>query len=240
MTSVTVDLNELRTLLTRVMPFAEASNHGLPVLQSVYLQGRGNHLTATATDRYVVGMARLFVDGADGFNALVKLKDAKHILSTFKTRRGIITKVELAATGTAGVDSALTISLADGLFAEADELTARYSLIDGRFPAVEKIVTAWEPPTETTGTGYNPTYLSRFANVTEGRSEPVKVLNGGTGKPTIVQAGDYFIGAIMPVRLSSDLMLGLDEWNKILNPPAAEKPNPVTKPRARRAKAKVA
>mgnify|MGYP001586934700 CR=1 FL=1 len=65
MTSVTVDLNELRTLLNRVTPFAGDAG-SMPVIASVYLQGRGNHLIATATDRYVVGMSRLFVDGVDG------------------------------------------------------------------------------------------------------------------------------------------------------------------------------
>lgn len=236
MSTITVDLNELRTLLSRVIPFAQQSNFGLPVIESVYLTGKGGYLIATATDRYVVGMARQKVEGADGFEALVKIKDVKHILATFKSRKDVFAKVTLATDGESGTAS-LTVALADGLFADADDLTARYSLIDGKFPGVAAIFREWKAPAEVTGTGYNPAYLAKFAHVTESRGEPIKVTGGGL-KPTIVQAGDYFLGAIMPVRLVDVAITELSEWVTTLGEPAAEQAAPVKKATAKKAPAR--
>lgn len=247
MTSVTVDLNELRTLLTRVIPFAADSKlygGALPVIETVYLQGRGNHLTATATDRYIVGMSRMTAEGVDGFDALVKLKDVRHILSTFKARKDVITTVTLATSGGTADGKSLTVTLADGLFADADDLTARYGQVDGEFPKITSLFIGWKPADNSTGSGYNPAYLAKFAHVAGVRGEPVKVTQGalsetpgGKSFPTVVQAGDYFLGAIMPVRLGGDGgIVGLDEWVNILQPPV---PAPKAKPRSR-AKAKAA
>lgn len=234
MSTITVDLNELRALLSRVIPFAQQSNFGLPVIESVHLTGKGGYLIATATDRYIVGMGRQKVEGADGFDALVKIKDVRHILTTFKSRKGIVAKVTLATGGTAAAgDASLTVALADGLFADADDLTARYSLIDGKFPGVASIFREWKAPTEVEGTGYNPSYLAKFAHVTDSRAEPIKVTGGGD-RPTIVQAGDYFLGAIMPVRLTDLAIADLGDWITTLGEPAAEKAAPVKKTATKR------
>jgi len=232
MSSITIDLNELRTLLTRVIPFASQDKYGLPILESIFLQGKGEHLLATATDRYILGISRTKVAAADGFEALVKLKDVRHILATFKSRKGIITTVTLTTSGS-NADGSLTVNLADGMFADADDLTAKYGLIDGEFPKITKLFTGWQPPTEVAGTGYNPAYLAKFAHVTDNRNEPIKVSGGGGSKPTIVQAGDYFLGGIMPVRLTDDAVTGISDWTALL-----ESPKPAAKraPRKRAAK----
>lgn len=236
--SITIDLNELRTLLNRVIPFAESGKYGLPVLESIHLQTRGDYLIASATDRYVLGIARTKIEGAAGFDALVKLRDVKHILATFKSRKDVITKVTLTRDGSTADGATLTVTLADGLFADADDLTAKYGLFDGEFPKLHELFTKWEAPTEPTATGYNPAYLARFAHVAENRHEPVKVTPGaiattagGKSFATIVQAGDYFLGAIMPVRLSEDFASDLTGWTAMYAEP---------KPVARRAPAKKA
>lgn len=225
MNAITIELSELRTLLARVIPFAADSKlyaGALPVIESVYLQVRGEYLIATATDRYVLGMARTRVEDGDGFEALLKVTDAKHILTTFKSRKGILTKVTLTREGSTADGATLTVTLADGLFAGADDLTAKYGLIDGQFPKTHELFSKWEAPAEAAATGYNPKYLARFAHVTDNRDEPIQLASGGSEKSTIVQAGDYFLGAIMPVRLHSGLISDMPSWTAMFPPPVAQ------------------
>jgi hypothetical protein len=219
MSAITIDLNELRTLLARVIPFAadhKLYSGALPVIESVQLQVRGDQLIASATDRYVLGMARTSIEGDKDFEALLKILDVKHILTIFKSRKGIATKVTLTRTGGLS-DGTLAVALADGLFAGADDLTAKYGLIDGTFPKVHEIFTKWEAPTEATATGYNPAYLARFAHVTT-HNLPIK-LSGGGDRATIVQAGDYFLGAIMPVRITDMKFSEMNDWTAMFAPP---------------------
>lgn len=246
MSTITIDLNDLRALLNRVIPFAESGKYGLPVLESIHLQARGDYLIASATDRYVLGIARTKVEAPAEFDALVKLRDIKHILTTFKSRKGIITKVTLTREGSAPDGATLTVTLADGLFADADDLTAKYGLVDGEFPKLHELFTKWEAPTEPGATGYNPAYLARFAHVADNRNEPVKVTPGamattGGSKSfaTIVQAGDYFLGAIMPVHLADDFASDVTSWTAMYAEPkpttrrSAAKKTTAAKPRTR-------
>lgn len=238
MATITIDLAELRTLLTRIVPFAaDPGMYGgaLPVIESVYLQGRGDFLIASATDRYVLGVTRTRIEGAAGFEALLKVRDVKHILATFKARKGIVTKVMLTRDG-GTADGTLAVTLADGLFAEADDLTAKYGLVDGQFPKTHELFTKWEPPTEPAGIGYNAKYLAKFAHVTSGRGEPIKITGGGD-RTTIVQAGDYFLGAIMPVRLTDTLISDVSDWNSMYAEP---KPAPKAAAKSTRARKAVA
>ena len=192
-TAITVDLAQLRTLLTTVLPFA-GGDIGLPVIATVKLEGRDGQLMAIATDRYTLGVSKISLDEADGFEALVRAKDVRHILATFKNRKAIQSKVALTVT-----DGSITVSLVDGLFADADDLTARYGLMDGVYPKVLHIFRDWKPA-GTAVAGCNPIYMARFQHVTSMRGEPVKVSIGAGRCPVIIQAGDYFIGAIMPVQ----------------------------------------
>jgi len=190
--AITVDLAQLRTLLMTVLPFA-GGDIGLPVIATVKLEGRGGQLMAIATDRYTLGVSKLDVEDCDGFEALVKAKDVRHILATFKNRKAIQSKVALTV-----ADESITVSLVDGLFADAEDLTARYSLMDGTFPKVLHIFRDWKPA-DTAVAACNPVYMARFQHVTSVRGEPVQMRIGAGRSPVIVQAGDYFIGAIMPV-----------------------------------------
>lgn len=208
-TAITVDLGQLRTLLSRVAPFA-GSDDSLPVIATVNLEGHGGYLTATATDRYIMGVSRVLVEDADGFNALLRAKDVRHILATFKNRKAIQSKVALTV-----ANGSLTVSLVDGLFADADDLTARYGLMDGTYPKVMDIFRNWKPAADTTSNGCNPFYLAKFQHVTQFRGEPVKVSFGAGTSPILVQAGDYFLGAVMPVRMteaSDNQPMALADW----------------------------
>lgn len=115
MTRITVDLNVLRNLLTASLPFA-GEEYSMPTINAVDLQGKGKWLVATATDRYIVGMTRTAVEGVDGFAALIKVADAKHILRTLAAAKGQAAAVTVSLVVN---DGRLTIEREDGLFAVA-------------------------------------------------------------------------------------------------------------------------
>lgn len=218
MTRITVDLGALRTLLTSSAPFA-GDDHSLPVLNTILLEGKGKWLVATATDRYSLGMARAEVEGADGFRALVKLADARHILKLFSPAKGQA-RVTVSLTVEDRTDTAsakLKVDRDDGLFADCDSLTATYSLVDGEFPKTASLFHNWKPSTDRSTSGFNPEYLARFQHVTSTRGEPIRVTFGNDRGLTVVQAGDYFLGAIMPVRLSDDSPVkDLAAWTDVI------------------------
>lgn len=56
-----IPASTLRFLLTTTIPLASADTT-LPAINAVMLRRQGNYLTATATDRYVMGKARVLVD----------------------------------------------------------------------------------------------------------------------------------------------------------------------------------
>jgi hypothetical protein len=236
MTRINVDLSALRTILSAALPFA-GTEDSLPVINTVLLEGKGKWLVATSTDRYIMGMTRTAVEGADGFQALVKVADAKHILKTFTAAkgqgRGPVVSLALTARTTTTL-AKLTISREDGLFADCDNLTATYALVDGTFPGIAGLFHKWNLSATRTSSGFNPLLLAKFQHVTETRGEPVRVSYGDDRGLTVVQAGDYFLGAIMPVRLADESPTkDLEGWADVLGEP--EKPV-VEKPAAPAAK----
>lgn len=251
MTRITVDLNALRTLLSASVPFA-GEDIGLPVLNTILLEGKGKWLVATATDRYILGKTRAAVEGVDGFRALVKLADAKHILKTFTAARGsgLAASVSLTVEDRNPTTPAkLTIDREEGLFADAESLTATYLLVDGEYPKIEGLFHKWQPATESAGGGFNPGYLAKFKHVTSSQGEPIRLTIGNDRGLTIVQAGDYFLGAIMPVRLAETSPIAdLAGWTDVIGEapkpeaeavaepvePAAKKAAPVKKAAAKK------
>jgi hypothetical protein len=231
MTRITVDLSALRTILAAAVPFA-GGDHSLPVINAVLLEGKGKWLVATTTDRYSLAKSRTLVEGVDGFRALVKLADAKHILKTFTAAKGtgVAASVSLAVEDRTDTNPAkLTIDREEGLFADCDSLTATYLLVDGEFPKTDGLFQKWKPTTDAPGGGFNPELLARFQHVTSSRGEPIRLMIGNDRGVAVVQAGDYFLGAIMPVRLSEPLS-DLASWTDVIGQAPEPEAAPVAEP----------
>ena len=233
MTRITVDLGALRTILAAAVPFAGSEN-AMPGINAALLEGKGKWLVATATDRYALGKSRVAAEGVDGFRALVKLADAKHILKTFTAAKGQESPVVVSLTvqdRTTTDTAKLTVDREDGLFADCDSLTATYSLVDGEFPKTDSLFHKWKPATERAGGGFNPQQLAKFQHVVSAHGEPIRLTIGDGSGTTIVQAGDHFLGLIMPVRLSeTSPVADLAGWVDVLGEAPKEEAAPVAEP----------
>jgi hypothetical protein len=96
MTNFTISADEFRALVSPVMPLASKDADYTPTLNAVLIEGDGKWLSATATDRFRMGIKRIAKRATDDdpatewpeFRALVPLRSVKSLLTTFKTLRG--------------------------------------------------------------------------------------------------------------------------------------------------------
>lgn len=87
---VSLTTNTLHRLLQPVAPLAHRDGD-LPAINAVHVERIGDYLTATATDRFRVGVQRVRVEEmpAGEFACLIRLEQVRSILALFKaTRRG--------------------------------------------------------------------------------------------------------------------------------------------------------
>lgn len=100
MTTTTFQIHpaQLVKLIGSVLKLA-STDITLPILSAVLLRRQGNYLTATATDRYALGVCRDYFDPnldqpADGWRFLLSLPDAKALLklarAALKAKRPVI------------------------------------------------------------------------------------------------------------------------------------------------------
>lgn len=88
----------LHTLLRPVLPMT-SNNWSLPVLERVVLQAHNGYLTASATDRFRIGVQRVKVEegSSDEFRATLRRDDALKLLPLFKpNRRGLLHQAQLS------------------------------------------------------------------------------------------------------------------------------------------------
>lgn len=88
MPTLNIPLPMLRELLTKVIPFA-ARDTWMPTLNAVKIEARDGSLISSATDRYVIGMARIEY-AADDFAVIIPLDRCRDILSYYKQPRRAI------------------------------------------------------------------------------------------------------------------------------------------------------
>lgn len=95
---VVLNNKTLHQLLRPIIPLT-AGGYSLPVLEQIILQRHGDHLTASATDRYRIGVQRVPGETWQGkdFRAAISAADAKKLLPLFKpNRRSIVHQARLA------------------------------------------------------------------------------------------------------------------------------------------------
>lgn len=237
MSQIEITARDLRALLVPVIPHA-GDVRGFPQLHAIRLSVQGEHLLATATDRYSLAICRHKVDGpAEPFEAVVPLPAVKQILSVFRVTKAANPRLRISVE-----DGVLTVTAIDGLvdFAGA---TLKYQLILQEFPKVEPVIVEAlaASPEPIDAAGFNAEYLARFRAATS-RNEPLVCRQSTPSKPMLVTAGDHFIAAIMPVRLderkgSEYSAAAAASWEALLKPPPARKK---AAPRKRAAKKAVA
>ena len=116
MSDLIITARTLKSLVDPVLPLAGRDDM-MPVLTAVQVCVDGEWLTATATDRFVMGHKRIKGDWPKGWEALIPVTVLRTILRTYKPQRGDDPELTLGI-----ADGSLTVSSSGGF---ADFLAPR-------------------------------------------------------------------------------------------------------------------
>jgi hypothetical protein len=167
--TVTVPALQFASLLAPVMPLA-SKDVTFPILNAVLIELRGPYLVAIATDRYRVGIKRTKVLGDGDFRALIRVADLRRILAIFKSPKRGDTDLRLTVEG-----NSVTVE-AIGLLG-VNEARMSWSLVDGDYPKVEKILAeaiTKKPANLTDPIAVNADYLAEFRHAATS-AEPLRM-----------------------------------------------------------------
>jgi len=215
-TSVSVPAARLRDMLAAVLPHA-AGEEDLPALEAVRFEVRDGTLFLVASDRYSIGIARCRIPGAQALPE----PDVAALLPL------CVTKDELPGMLERAEGTAALIFGEETLTVDTGNTTATYG-VDGHpehFPDWRSLMSdmlAGEPAELGAGLGIDPEFLGRFA-VSFGLDKDLRAiapltvrflrpsqrmgvpLHAGEQHPVLlVSRGDWFLGAMMPLRLDRD------------------------------------
>lgn len=210
---------QFRALVDPVLPLASRDDM-LPVLAALLIKSEGKWLTATATDRFRLGIKRIAkvpTEDDDStewpqFEALVPVRAVRSILATYKPTRGFDPTISLA------VEGDLLAVEAAGAFDLFDSARFTHRLESAEYPGVQSILTdgLGTPDDERQPTtALNPAFLADF----KGCGRTLRFVMGRASKPIIVLDDEGFIGAIMPRRTD----LEAESWDDVLVTPTAAK-----------------
>jgi len=205
--TVALNASQFRFLVAPVIPLAEKTTWTLPILSAVLIEGEGQYLTATATDRYRAGVQRIKVDvDVSGFTALVSIRSLRSILSIFKTTRKFNPELTFTVTDTTfAVEAVGTMSMDTGFVSGS----MAWPLVDGKYPKVRGIIADAQARAAEGDYLMNPAFLADFQSA-QHHGEPM-LMRGTPGHPIFVQIGADFVGAIMQPR-SKDAPVFDAEW----------------------------
>jgi DNA polymerase III sliding clamp (beta) subunit (PCNA family) len=161
---------------------------GMPVLNSLEIEGGGGLFIARATDRYrlIEGGARALEGSLD--KSLISLEDTKRIITLLKAHKSHLI-------GLTRIGNALTVS------ALGDAVT--FTLVEGTFPPTSELFTKSEgEPSAIEGVAFNPALMADYAKIA-GKGAGIKIYFTGEGKPMRVRITSDTINwraLLMPMR----------------------------------------
>lgn len=217
MSGLTLTARQFRTLVEPVVPLA-GTDAMIPVLNAVQILGEGKWLTATATDRFRVGIKRIEKHATDDdpttewpeFSALIPLRSVRSILATFKPTRGFDPAMTLT------VEDDRLIVEADGAFALFDSSRFVHYLQAGEYPEVRSVIRDALAVPDDERASRVVISPSKFADFKACGATSLRIHLGRPHKPLVVTDDNGFIGALMPQRggvpeESWDDLLGVTE-----------------------------
>jgi hypothetical protein len=228
--AIEITAGEFASLVRPLIPLA-GTDRMLPLLNTIHFESADKYLVGMATDRFRLGINRVAPAAVPaGLSFSLGLATIRAILSVFKATRFADPSLQM----TVEQDRVRLVQTGGLDFMDA---SVTYPLVDGEFPRLRKVIAdaiEAEPTAIPAGVGYNAGYMADFRHAVD-RSTPLVLRAPSDASPTVVMAGDDFIGAIMPVRhpaeQSADAFKG---WAAFLSPTPATAP----KKRASRAKTK--
>lgn len=197
---VTTTIGRLARALRAAIPFA-GRDATLPAIELVHLHCGGGTLTATATNRYILGHARIPATGALGHPRYLHRSDARAL------RKDLNRRIAHRQ------DSAELVTLTEN----GDHLTVGYGDTTityttppgaGQAPHLARILTALVT-NDTVGVlqpiGLNAHVIKPVLKVARlERQKPMRWLMTEPGQPSRVEIGDWFVAAVMPAKLRGD------------------------------------
>ena len=212
MTNFTISADEFRALVSPVLPLASKDADYTPTLNAVLIEGNGKWLSATATDRFRMGIKRIAKRATDDdpatewpeFRALVPLRSVKSLLTTFKTLRG-----SLPAQITFTIEDNKLTAEAAGAFDLFDSARFVHHLQDGEYPKVRSLVqqtldVAVED--RVSAIHLNPFFLADWKAV---GSKNLRLLIGKANGAVLVTDDEGFIG----LQMSRRAELPVEDWS---------------------------
>jgi len=220
MTNLTINAADFRALVNPILPLA-CKDDMLPTLCAVLIESDGKWLSATATDRFRMGIKRIAKRPTDDdpttewpeFRALISTRSVKSLLTTFKTLRG-----SLPAQITFTIEEDRLTAEAAGAFDLFDSGRFVHHLLTGDFPKVRSLVRQHlDIPVEdrVSTVALNPFFLADWKAV---GSTSLRVMMGAANKAVLVTDDEGFIGLQMVRRMDAPV----EDWTDFL----AEKPEP--------------
>lgn len=198
--TVTITTGGLAQALGAVIPFA-SRDETLPAVGAVQLHCLGDTLTATATDRYVIGHARQDATGTFDGPRFLHWRDAqalrkaisRHIAFVESAADLVTITVEDGATNFAFGRTRLAVTEPNGVKSAPDlgPIMAKLPTNDG--------VSLQQP------IGLSRRVLRPLLKAAKWDPyNPMRWLPEDPGKPIRVEIGDWFVAAVMPVKLRGD------------------------------------
>lgn len=209
-TTYTTTVNALHDLIDPVLVLAD-KGQSLPILATVHLRGHGDWITATATDRYRIGIKRAKADIPADFAASVGVDVWRTLFRIFKATR--IHDPELTFTFREH-DFDVTQGGGSDLITGA---TVTFPLTLGEYP---KMAATWETFTRKGATegAVNPHFLADFRHACSASGEPMTAWYAShpSGHPMLcVAIGDDFRGILMSVSQDPQPAVWGDEWTAL-------------------------
>lgn len=226
---LTVTGSDLVTVLWAAMPFA-GRDDTLPALSCIRMEARDKAITATATDRYTIGHARASATGGLARPVLISRRDAKNIIRVLRRSRDD-ERIDLVEVTVTQADSHIQPKVT--FATNAVSVTVDDHSRTFQYPDLKTIMDALA----TAGTAsldgmvaVDPRHFRALLKVQRlaGAGHPCRFYFGGARKPVRVEFGDWFVGAIMPTKIS-DQYLSATGNVPFGFPPPAEKASPAEK-----------
>ncbi|MGH3997641.1 MAG: hypothetical protein ACRDTJ_09290, partial [Pseudonocardiaceae bacterium] len=216
MTNFTISAAEFRALVAPVLPLA-CKDDMMPTLCAVLIEGDGKWLSATATDRFRMGIKRIAKRATDDdpatewpeFRALVPLRSIKSLLTTFKTLRG-----SLPAQITFTIEDGKLTAEAAGAFDLFDSARFVHYLQDGEYPKVRSLVQQTldiAVEDRVSAIHLDPFFLADWKAI---GTKNLRFLMGKANGAILVTDDEGFIGLQMPRRSE----LRYEDWSDFLAP----------------------
>ncbi len=202
-TTITMAAADLAAALGTTVPFAAEVGYGIPSLEAVQLTAGAGLIVAVATNRYVIGYARKPATVEHPTRFLLGVSQARAIRNTLTAA---MQERETGQFEVAVVVSGEGRQRRIGFHFEPYSMTFEECDGSGSFPNLTKLINDQVKPGATPEpgpVGLNPAAIKPFLKAAKwAKHHPLRWSFGDAMKPARVELEDWFVGLIMPVRLS--------------------------------------